>query len=161
MKIESQESLYDYVCKGNQSAIDFLGLIGGISQVWDDLIDCDAHITGLEVDYAFTSALISLPRNGFYRDHFHELQPIIENGIFNWMTATEFEQRDESTPLSYVLRDSVSDLITRCAFIIGGVDWARHCDPHVKRFIYGKETLSRYTQDLLKGKKHVNEQTKA
>lgn len=109
---------------GNQHAIAFNNALYAIVELWDDLIDKDPT-TPADINGAFYAALITLPRNPFYQQHFATLNPVLEAAILDWFTANELEkQGGEHLRTSYILRCGIHAVTTMCARIIGGVDWA-------------------------------------
>ena len=109
--------------KGHTAAIDFVLTLHEIVETWDDLIDEDS-VTDKAVNAAMYAALVTLPRNLFYREHFTLLSPVIEAAVFDWLTANEFEGRREHLHTSYILRCAGLAVTVMCARIIGGPDWA-------------------------------------
>lgn len=147
-----------WALKGNESAVDFIMMLGGISQTWDDLIDKDSAVTNEMINESFENAVIDLPRNSFYRQNFLELQPSIEQAIRNWHDANRIEQEKitELYPVSYVLRDSLTDVIIRCSLIIGGKEWASDTAVIIRKQLFD-ETLEEY----ITGLNHVYKEPKA
>lgn len=113
--------------KGHSEAIRFVLEIHQAIELWDDLIDKDKPITHDTINAAFFGLLVSIPRNGFYQQHFSRLSPLIENAIFDWHAANEMEARKAPSDLqtAYGLKCSGLALTTMCASIIGGPEWAR------------------------------------
>jgi hypothetical protein len=113
--------------RGNADAITFIRQIHEIAEVWDDLIDKDKPVCDSAINGAFYRALIGLPRNAFYREHFALLNPVMEAAILDWFTANDLEHRREGDDLhtAYVLRCGAQALTVMAARIIGGVEWAR------------------------------------
>lgn len=142
--MNEREFLLD-VLKGNAEAVEFCQTLGVISQAWDDAIDTGATS---EISGAFVSALITLPANPFYRDHFAELQPLIQASIIDWLTANELERGSpHDKTLAFVLRDSLTAVVIRCAAIVGGLAWAIANAPRIRRF-FQQEVLSHYLRGL-------------
>lgn len=120
--------------KGNSDAIAFILAIHEIVELWDDLIDKDNEISDATVNGAFYTALIGLPRNRFYSAHFVELNPILDQAIIDWQTATAFEARNNGDDVrrSYVLRSGFVALTVMAAKIIAGLDWAMHVNIEIR-----------------------------
>lgn len=135
--------------KGNESAIELAFIIGTITQVWDDLIDQDKPVHGSDINAAFMAAMIDLPRNAFYQQFFHELQPIIENFIINWLMANQFEAKGDRHGLSlaYVLKADIADFVIRLMTIIGGVEYAAKRGAEVRAYYHADETLEAYLEE--------------
>lgn len=113
--------------KGDEEAAAFIVSVHEIVELWDDLIDRDKTLEPESINTVFHAALITLPRNAFYRRHFLELNPILESAILDWHTANALEARRQGDDLhgAFMLRCGVMALTTMSAKIIGGVMWAR------------------------------------
>lgn len=133
--------------KGNKDAIAFIEALATISQTWDDLIDRDWPVPDEEINRAFQVCLIDLPRNYFYTKHFAELQPLVEQAILDWLDANKLERgSDHDKMLAYVFRDTMANILIRCALLVGGWDWAREVSLEIRRSIYD-EPLSDYLKE--------------
>ena len=112
--------------KGDQAAIAFILELWRIVELWDDLIDRDKPAGEAAVNQAFFAALITLPRNVFYRRHFDRLNPLLEGAILDWFTANALETRRDGDDLriAYVLRGNVQMLLVAAANIVAGPVWA-------------------------------------
>jgi len=142
--VNEHEFLLD-VLKGNHEAAAFCESLGAISQAWDDLIDTGdaAGMNG-----AMTAALVSLPANPFYREHFTHLQPLVQASIIDWLTANELERGSpHDKTLAFVLRDSLTAVVIQCAAIVGGLPWAIANAPRIRRAMQ-QEPLSHYLKGL-------------
>ena len=110
--------------KGHAAAIALVETIHDVVELWDDLIDRDCEIEPERINRAFYALFVTIPRNGFYQQHFALLNPLIESAILDWHTANALE-RDETGPeTAYGLRCTGQAVTTMCARIIGGVEWA-------------------------------------
>lgn len=116
----------DYVL-GNQAAADFLDAVTEVAHFWDDLIDGDRALGADEIHARMFDALVTLPRNQFYRDNFSGLNATLAVAAANWQAATRMEREGEAEKLkiAYILRSSYADLVTHAALIVGGPEWAR------------------------------------
>lgn len=128
------------VTKGDKSAADFLSCVADIAHVWDDLIDQDHEVDPESIHWAFTTALITLPRNAFYQRHFEWLNPLLLSSINNWRVANSLESGDDEADkrIAFISRSSYVDLITQVAFIIGGSDWVRQVGATIRRFVHSE-----------------------
>jgi hypothetical protein len=113
-------------CQGHAPAVDFLRTAFGIFHLVDDVTDGDKKVSVRDIQQGFIDALITLPRNPFYQAHFADLNLCLQQAVINWQAANRMEVTEaaNSKEVAYVLRSSYNDLITLCAFIIGGQDWA-------------------------------------
>ena len=145
--VDAQRDFLLRVLQGNGLAVSLCETLFTISQVWDDLIDGDP-VEDDAVNEAFWLALVALPRNDFYRQHFLDLQPLVQAAITDWLTANELEVRDEGAKhLAFVLRDSLTSVVTQCALLVGGYEWMREVTPEIRLFFHD-EPLNEYMEGL-------------
>jgi hypothetical protein len=113
--------------KDHVLACAFIETLYEILHVVDDLTDRDKAIATAQMHQAFWHALITLPRNAFYVEHFALLNGTLQTAILNWHAANRMEVTEAANAkeVAYVLRSSYNDLITTCAWIIGGDEWAQ------------------------------------
>jgi len=159
----NQDTLLSKACMGNHSAIRFLEAIGGLTQIWDDLIDRDKPIGDDDINDAFKFCMVEIPRNAFYRDNFLDLQPVIEQSITQWIASAKIEKtvHHDLLPGSFITRGSFNDLITRCAFIIGGSDHAEEIAIDVMRWTLEAETYQQYYEEIMGGSHGLVKHAKA
>jgi len=133
-----QNAVFSEACCGNQAALGFILEYFAICNVWDDLIDRDNPVSDWELNLAFYRALVTLPRNPFYQQHFAALSPIIESGIQNWWLANQLENNEapQLREAANVLRVRVFDLVLKCAALTGGILHARDIAPKVAAVCY-------------------------
>lgn len=112
--------------RGHREAIAFVRLMFDVFETWDDLIDADKVLEQREINAAFYAALVLLPRNRFYAEHFALLNPLVETAIFDWYAANSYETAKSEAGLrqAYVLRCTAQQLIVMAARIVGGPEWA-------------------------------------
>jgi hypothetical protein len=132
---------------GDEQAVALINDLFALFQVWDDLIDGDST-SQARIHRAFTAALITIPRNGFFQRFAGELQPLIEAAIIDWKTANAFERgsHDERV-LAFVLREHVAQIVIRAAWCLGGHGWAEQVAPAVWRANHDG-TLHDYLREL-------------
>lgn len=130
----------------DESAIAFIDCFYYIADVWDDLIDKDKPVSDQQINDAFWSALITLPRNPFYVKHFFELSPVMAVDIQNWFAANHLSTSKNQTlrRAGNVLRNRVFDLVLVCSRIIGGVAHAQEHGMVLAEFFYDEPL----TEDL-------------
>lgn len=136
----TRDQLFMTVSKGNQAAAQFLSTVVSVLHTWDDLIDRDKPVSPEEINAAFVSALIDLPRNQFYVRHFDLLNPLLLSAINNWMVANQLESTldMEDKRIAFISRSSYVDLITQVAFLLGGADWVNEIGPQIRRFTHSE-----------------------
>lgn len=134
-------------CRGNRAAVQMLSDLLDVSQLWDDLIDLDKVPADKYINDRFYKALISIPRNPFYREHFGQISTVLEQAIVSWFVATSIErQRNEDETLNmvaFITRSDYINLIVLCAGIIGGVDWATQVAFDIRKLVH-EEGLAGY-----------------
>ena len=133
----------------NESAVDFLDGMIGIAHLWDDLIDRDKPVTDDAINQAFWFMLVDLPRNEFYQAHFNALNPIVMVSFMNWQAATLMERAgtNDDKHIAFILRSAYVDLVTQCALIVGGKDWASKAVIEIRRFAHC-EGFEKYLDSL-------------
>jgi hypothetical protein len=101
-------------------------MVFDVFELWDDLIDKDKPVDQKDINDAFYTVFVKLPRDQFYNQHFSLFNPIIETTILDWFSANELEAtlKIDALRQSYVLRCSAQQLIVMAARIVGGVEWA-------------------------------------
>jgi hypothetical protein len=112
--------------KGQADAIEFIHMAFTIAHTCDDLTDRDQTVETGTMQQAFWLALIDLPRNRFYVEHFALLNGALQTAFLNWQVANRLEQMPEGNAkaVAFVLRSSYTDLVTLSAWILGGTDWS-------------------------------------
>ncbi len=135
--------------KGHALAVDFVERVCTIAHVCDDLTDRDKPVTTAEVQASYWSAMIELPRNMFYVEHFALLNGAMQLAFFNWQIANRMEREDapNAKEIAYVLRSSYTDLVTLCAWIVGGTEWAQQVG-YESRLHAGREGFQGYLAAL-------------
>lgn len=121
--------------RNNTSAVDFLRTAFDVAHFWDDLIDRDKVIGDADINRAMFQALVLLPRNAFYQANFASLNAVLANAATNWNIATDLERAGgvAGKRTAYVLRASYVDLVTHCALLLGGMDWAHAVGVELRR----------------------------
>jgi hypothetical protein len=133
-----------------QSAVLFCESLFRISHIWDDLKD-EGKVDSRLVDAAFFEALVELPRNAFYVSNFQFLHPLITNAIFDWQISNRLEADgdEQALRISYVLRDTISGIVTFCAYLLSGVEYAMSVGVEVRRYVHD-EVFEVYKASLKK-----------
>ena len=139
--------------RGNTGALQFLDLITGILHLWDDLQDKDKAVSDAMVSKGFWDALVELPRNAFYAQHFEALNSTLAVAIQNWHAANAMEAStsESDKEIAFIIRSAYVDLVILCAIIVGGYEWGREVTPEIRRF-WHDETLAGYKENLAKEK---------
>jgi hypothetical protein len=149
MAIFSERDKTLQLMKGNKAAADFVELIVDVLHFWDDLIDRDKPLSDELINRVMLDALVTLPRNAFYRAHFDTLNTVLMNSITNWHVATKFERTGDEyrERIAYILRSSYVDMITTAALIVGGPSYAVEVGEEIRLYAHS-ETWGGYLVNL-------------
>jgi len=138
--------------QGNDAAVSFIEALFSAWHIWDDLIDKDKEITDENINQAFFTAFIKIPRNPFYQANFNILNPLLENAFINWFAANKLEKIKENLDAAYALRNINLSIIVACANIIGGVDWAASVAINIQTTLKKNDPLEVYVEELIRTK---------
>lgn len=137
--------------KGNEHALGFLLLLFNILHTWDDLVDNDKPVSSKTISGVFWDCLITLPSNGFFQHNKATILPILSTIILQWEAATNLEKTkhksEHSLHIAFILRSTYADLITHCALLIGGYEWARQVSIELREFNY-EESFCEYQEEI-------------
>lgn len=130
-----RDTLLAYALKQQPDAIAFCQSIMRVLHLWDDLVDRDKPVTAKDIHLGFWTALIDLPRNRFYVGNFAELNSALMVAIQNWHAANAMERTEfnDDLHIAFILRSSYADLVTLCALMVGGHEWAEYITPILRR----------------------------
>jgi len=123
-------------CRDDELAADFAVTMTEVAHFFDDVYDGDDPPSKADVLNVLWMAMVSIPRNEFYRKNFVELQPLVANAIVNWRVANALEETptgEVDLRVAFVVRSSYADLIQQTALICGGPDWAAKVGVEVRR----------------------------
>ena len=127
-------ALIQRALKDEASAIEAAEMLWSATHIWDDLIDGDRVPAWHEINGAFWVFAVGLRRNGFWRAHEDELQPLLEQGIYDWMDANRFEHYGKYH-ISFALRCGVLAVIIKMSQILGGLGWARVVSGQLREYV--------------------------
>lgn len=121
--------------KGDRGAFDFITDLFSVLHFWDDLIDGDRTVSAAEVNCSMWNALVGIQENAFWQRNFHALMPVLKVAIANWHAANEMERTENEMDkrIAFILRSTYVDLVTACAYIVGGKAWAAHVALEARR----------------------------
>jgi hypothetical protein len=147
---EQQQFLYQML-RSNSDATEFCCTLIEVLHTWDDLIDRDKPVSPEKINQAFWQALVELPRNPFYQQHFHDLIPCLMVAIQNWYAANAMEatESEADKAIAFILRSSYADIVIQAAYLIGGCAWARVVTPKIRREFH-REGYAGYRANLTK-----------
>jgi hypothetical protein len=148
---QEQQLLLHQAVHGHPDAAAFLITLIEILHAWDDLIDRDKPVSPEMINWAFWRALVELPRNCFYQEHFHDLNPILGMAIQNWHAANLMESTESEADkeISFILRSAYADIVIQAAYLVGGYEWSRQVSVPVRREFH-KEGYAGYRNNLAK-----------
>lgn len=126
--------------KGNDLAMRMCADMVEVAHVWDDLVDRDKMVPAKVADATFRKLMLEMPANGFYRENFTFLHPVMVLIWAQWDAANQMEAAPIKNDLAktYMLRASLYQLFHACAVLCGGLDWASEVGPEIYR-LYGEE----------------------
>lgn len=135
--------------RGHEDAAAFLTLLFSVFHTWDDIEDGDKPLTLRDVHEMMFMALVVIPRNRFYQQHFQELSAVVETAILNWHAANAMErggnQRD--LEIAFISRSDYINIAIKCAALVGGYEWAVSVAPEMRRFWHA-EGFDKYRENL-------------
>jgi hypothetical protein len=137
--------------KGDQTAVHFIEVLFAALHVWDDITDKDRTLNLSTFHQMMEAVLIELPRNRFYITNFAQLNSVLHLAIVNWHIANAMERSEDelNQQIAFILRSTYVDLVTSCALIIGGTDWAIHVGKEARRHS-SSEGFPKYIESLAK-----------
>jgi hypothetical protein len=147
--------ILDQACLGNPDAHAFMIDAFRVAHIWDDLIDRDVPVANDAINEAFHAALVSLPRNPFYRANMHRLVNFIERSLIDWTVANKWEAAPgamsrQQAEIAYITRSSYTQLIIEVALIVGGFPHAM-CIQEMVRLEMHDEGVDGYLASIGQG----------
>lgn len=140
----------NWMCCGNQEAVQFCAMVWDMVAAYDDIIDRDVEFDGLAVHSMMHSALFGLPYNRFYQTNFALLNPLMMNAVANWRIANELEAQNKHTEgdepvntyadlqISFIIRSSYVDILRMVAFITGGDAHSIQAGIEIRRYVHAE-----------------------
>lgn len=135
---------------GDANAADFLFRVIEVAHLWDDMVDRDKPISDDDINRAFITALVTIPRNKFFQAYVGDLTAVMMVAIQNWLAATRVERGAiEALPLeaAFILRSSFVDLLTLVATINGGRKHGAEVAARVRAMAH-REGMTGYLENL-------------
>ncbi len=143
-----EKDLILWAVRGDIHAARFCEHIFHISQIWDDLIDQDRDVHPQDINRIMWIALLEVPANPFFQKYANDLIPVMRQYIIDWLDANELEKgNSHDISVAYVLRDSASQLLTQCAYLVGGTAWVNQISLAIRRRIHD-EPITSYADKL-------------
>ena len=134
----------------NQDAFNMVEMIIEMLHIWDDVVDKDNEITEQDINKAFSTALIYLPMNSFYRQIQSNVVPMWINIISSYETANKFEREKDEKGLNigYCLRSAIGQIIGYSIFVLNTKELSDEYIPLMWKWLHG-EDLSEYREEHL------------
>ena len=147
MERPSEKTFLLQVLGGQSDAVAFCQTLARISQIVDDLHDQDKAVAPSTIKAMAWDALVQLPSNTFYQRHFPTLQGMVRGALNDWFDSCVFEHdaRTNDLPLAFVLRDSLTGIVSQCAYLVGGYTHMVTVSPSIRRYFHD-ETLPAYLE---------------
>jgi hypothetical protein len=132
-RLERDRKLREWI--KNESAVQCVIMLSGISELWDDLID-EEVVPEQRVHRAFVQAIVGLQFNAFWSDHKHMLMPVVIVAINAWMDANVMQRAEDRNEriLAYSLRNLTYELASMAAFCVSGWEGMRDVSLEMRRF---------------------------
>lgn len=125
--------------RGDANAVALFETIAYATQVADDIVDEDLEIEDRAGRMAkLFTILVMLPSNPFYAQFYAQLHPLICAGVMEWEASNSWQRSPsrETRLFGYVKREALESLVTYCAHLIGGPDWAMQVTREVHQFYH-------------------------
>ena len=152
--------LLDYL-QGDVVAAEFCAEVLHVLHFWDDLIDRDKPVSDDDINQAMWRALVELPRNAFYRQHFDQLNPVLMIAISDWLTATRAEREPDACldklVTTFVIRSSYLNVIVMAGIIVGGPGYGLRMAQPLREYFH-REGLLTYRKTL-RAERELREQS--
>ncbi len=156
MTPDKETELIRYWLKDNPAAIDLFNAYSRISQIWDDLYDGDKPVSKSQVNNMMMSALLEIPTNPFYQQHYLQLMPVVQHCLMTWLDANTMEKLGEERDLqvSYIIRSVTTELLVHMAGLVGGIEWRRKAGLIIRSTIYrDNEPFEQYYGEVMDRRK--------
>lgn len=108
-------------CCGDINAVNFLVLLGKLSQLADDVADGDISASPENIVKILHIAMVDVPLNGFYQKHSQLLLPLFSTSLMFWGNSDKWGKGDR-VEYGFVYREILEQVVTMTATIIGGVN---------------------------------------
>ena len=140
--------LFEQIYKNDTAAIELSFMLLDVSQVWDDLVDKDKHVTTEAIDTAFLYSLQVIPMHKYWSPAMHSM---LSSVYLRWHAANEIEADSLATKdeiaKAWMLRAGLFDLFEMLCLQLHGMVWAKANARLIRQF-YG-ETLTNFTKEVL------------
>ena len=138
--------------RGNEAAINMILLIAEASQVADDIVDGDAGDNAAAMARLLSIAFVELPSNHFYQANIQQISALFATSIQFWALSDVWGKQDKLKEFGFVYREHLEQIITLCAYIIGGQKHALWVTNDLVNFYRNNEdqdTLEEWVKELI------------
>lgn len=123
-----RRQFFEFVCKGNPAAIEYLELVCEIVYLADDSVDEDLDFDTRQ-KYMLRILFILggvLPLNGFYQRYAPSYAPLWMDILVHWQKSDQWKTQGDLKRkiFGFVRRENVDSLVVATAAIIGGPEHA-------------------------------------
>ena len=141
MPRENEVEFVSWALKGYRPAIDYCNIVFRTSQLYDDFIDGDKHISKAQVHQMMWDVFVDMTANSFFQQNIYELNPLIRQYLLDYSASVRLEGKGDahSLSISFILRDSVSSLLEQCAYLVGGKEWLDAVSSKIREHIFEEE----------------------
>ncbi len=126
------------VVNGDALATQFLIDMLNVLHFWDGL----AHGLIADAQAALWAAVIDLPKNPFYRQHFETLHPLVQASVLDMLTAQALEANpkasEQELTVAFIARQSWASLLLICASLTNGPRQAAQMGAQIRLFVHGE-----------------------
>lgn len=135
---------------GNQDALNMVHMLEHMTHAWDDLIDRDKEVSDARINRAFTTCLVYLPANPFYRSIQDQILPMWLTAISAYETANHFETTKDphGVELAHMLRYAVGHIVAYAMHICLGEERVRQYLPEMWKALV-PERFDEYRKEIL------------
>jgi len=149
-QLRNLANLISPILKDNFEAVIFCINLFQVIQVWDDLIDQDNPVEPDQINTAFRVALVDILGNPFVANNSRTLAPVLLNCFLQWQDANELEKSPvvKDLNMAYMLRASYYQVVSMCAYLVGGADWSKQVGPDIRRLY--DENLNAFIEETKK-----------
>jgi len=136
---------------GNEDALNLFRMFVDLSHTWDDLVDKDKDVSGVEINNAFLICLVYMQANPFYRSIQEQVWPMWLTVVSAYETANAYEQnKDEhGIEIAHSLRYAAGHIVAYMVHVCVGPTKAKEFLPEIWKHIiverfdeYRKEHLN-------------------
>ena len=136
---QTSNIIIDDICGDNESAKQYIYILGDIWRTWDDIQDQDYPVTREQILKAFKELFILLPANTFFQEH-RDLLLSQHLSMYNaWVASNEWEHGDETDKMyAHVWKHTCHELIPIIAYILNGCDKMKETSSLLRKLFKSK-----------------------